>query len=257
MNILEAIVLSIVEGLTEFIPVSSTGHLVLTADLLGISQTNFVKSFEIAIQLGAILAIVILYWNKLLLDKQVMARVAAAFLPTAIIGLLLYNFIKGVLLGNTLITLAALLVGGIALIAIELMHKEQADHTSEIEELSYPKAFLIGLIQAISVIPGISRSGASIIGGLLLGMKRRPSAEFSFLLAVPTMVAATGFDLFQTGFAFSGREFLLLAIGFVGAFATALLAVKFFLRYISSHSFVAFGIYRIILAVLFWALIIR
>ena len=256
MNVIEAVILSIVEGLTEFIPVSSTGHLVLAADVLNIAQTNFVKSFEIAIQLGAILAIVALYWKKLLFDKKVFARLAVAFIPTAILGFALYGFIKEVLLGNTMITLAALFFGGIALIAVERAHKEHELDANGIGELSLAKAFFVGLAQSVSMIPGVSRSGASIIGGLFLGMKRKAAVEFSFLLAVPTMVAATGFDLFKSNLTFSEDEFGILAVGFVGAFVTALLAVKYFVRYISSHSFVAFGIYRIVLALLFWLFVV-
>ena len=257
MDIIQAIILSIVEGLTEFIPVSSTGHLVLAADVLNIAQTDFVKSFEIAIQLGAILAIVALYWKKLLFDKKVFVRLAVAFIPTAILGFVLYGFIKEVLLGNTMITLAALFLGGIALIAIERAHKEHEGDANGIGELSLGKAFFVGLAQSVSMIPGVSRSGASIIGGLLLGMKRKAAVEFSFLLAVPTMAAATGFDLFKTQISFSNGEFGVLAIGFIGAFVTALLAVKYFVRYISNHSFMAFGMYRIVLALLFWFFIVR
>ena len=256
MDVFQAIILSIVEGLTEFIPVSSTGHLVLATDVLNIAQTDFVKSFEIAIQLGAILAIVGLYWKKLLFDRKVFLRLAIAFLPTAILGFALYKFIKHVLLGNTAITLAALFFGGIVLIAIERMYKEQEHHTESIGELSMRKAFLVGLAQSVSMIPGVSRSGATIIGGMLFGMKRKAAVEFSFLLAVPTMVAATGFDLFKANLSFSGGELGILAVGFLGAFITALLAVKYFVRYISNHNFVAFGIYRIALAMLFLLFIV-
>lgn len=256
MTIIEAIILSIVEGLTEFIPVSSTGHLVLAADFLGIAQTDFVKSFEIAIQLGAILAVMSLYWRKLLFDKKVFVRLAAAFVPTAILGFILYTFIKQALLGNTLLTLAALFAGGLVLIAIELLYKEKDHDTEDIGSLSVAKAFLIGLAQSVSMVPGVSRAGATIIGGLLLGLKRKVAVEFSFLLAVPTMVAATGLDLFKTSFQFSSDAYTLLAIGFIGAFVTALLAVKYLLQYISNHTFLAFGVYRILLALLFWFFVV-
>lgn len=256
MDIIQAILLSIVEGFTEFIPVSSTGHLILAENLFKISQTDFVKSFTIAIQLGAILAIVILYWEKLLFDKKVFSRLIVAFIPTAILGFALYSFIKHVLLGNTLITLAALFLGGIVLIAIERLYKEQTHHAENIGELSLTKALVLGIAQSISMVPGVSRSGTSIIGGLLLGLKRKAAVEFSFLLAVPTMVAATGFDLLKTHMSFSGNDFGILLIGFIGAFITALFAVKYFVRYISSHSFFVFGVYRIVLAILFWIFVV-
>ena len=166
MDIIQAVILSIVEGLTEFIPVSSTGHLVLAADFLNIAQTDFVKSFEIAIQLGAILAIVCLYWKKLLFDRKIFTRLVVAFIPTAVLGFVFYTIIKQVLLGNTLITLAALFFGGIVLIVIERVYKEQEHHAENIGEVSLAKAFLVGLAQSVSMIPGVSRSGASIIGGL-------------------------------------------------------------------------------------------
>ncbi|HEX8931754.1 MAG TPA: undecaprenyl-diphosphate phosphatase [Patescibacteria group bacterium] len=257
MDILHAIILSIVEGISEFLPISSTGHMILASDLLKVPQTDFVKSFEIIIQLGAILAVVVLYWKKLLTNKNVFMKVATAFIPTAIIGYLLYKIIKTFLLGNTVITLWALLLGGIVLILIEKLYKEQPHHLDSIEKLSYKNAAVIGLIQALSVIPGVSRSGATIVGGLFMGLKRQMAVEFSFLLAIPTMIAATGLDLVKDNFAFSGQEWVALAIGFVGAFITALLAIKYFLNFVKKHTFIGFGIYRIIVAVFFWLFIVR
>ena len=154
MDFLQALILSIVEGLSEFLPISSTGHLVLASELLGISQTEFVKSFEIIIQLGAILAIVALYAKTLLTNKTVWLRILAAFLPTAIVGFTLYRVIKNFLVGNTTITLAALFLGGIALIILELVHTEKDSHAGKIEDLTLKQSFLIGLIQSLSIIPG-------------------------------------------------------------------------------------------------------
>ena len=257
MDFLQAIILSVVEGISEFLPISSTGHLVLASQLLHVAQTDFVKSFEVIIQLGAILAVVVLYGKRLVENKKLWPKILAAFIPTAIIGFALYKLIKHFLLGNTAVTLWALLIGGIVLLFIEKFYREQPHHLEKAENLTYKKAMLIGLIQAISVIPGVSRSAATILGGLFVGLKRKTAVEFSFFLAIPTMAAATGLDLAKSSFSFTSQEWGVLAVGFVGAFLTALLAVKYFLRYIEHHSFVAFGVYRIVLAIMFWLLIVR
>ena len=256
MDILHALILSVVEGISEFLPISSTGHLVLTSELLKIPQTEFVKSFEIIIQLGAILSVIVLYWRRLVESRQLSLKVLAAFLPTAVVGFALYKVIKVFLLGNTMVTLLALFLGGIALIVAEKFYKEQPHHLEELEKLTYKKAFLIGLAQSISVIPGVSRAAATIFGGLFLGLKRKAAVEFSFLLAIPTMAAATGLDLLKTSFSFSGQEWGVLSVGFIGAFITAIFAVKYFIKYIEHHTFVVFGIYRIVLAILFWLFIV-
>ena len=191
MNLLQALILSIVEGISEFLPISSTGHMILAADILKIAQSNFVKDFEIIIQLGAILAIVVLYWNSLFKSVEVWKRIIVAFIPTGIIGFILFKIIKTYLLGNLYVTLISLFIGGIVLIVLELLYKEKDHHVEDIAKLSFPKAFIIGIIQSIAVIPGVSRSAATIVGAMFLGTKRKAAAEFSFLLAVPTMLAAT------------------------------------------------------------------
>lgn len=255
MDILQSIILAIVEGITEFLPISSTGHLVLVSELLKIPQTEFVKSFEVIIQLGAILAIVLIYFNRLLKSRKLWPIITLAFIPTAIVGFTLYPLIKGVLLGNTQVTLWALFLGGIALIVWEKFYKEQPHHLAEVEKLSYKKALLVGVFQSLSVIPGVSRAASTIIGGLTVGLTRKAAVEMSFFLAIPTMVAATGLDLIRSEFSFSSNEWMLLAVGFIGAFITALFAVKFFLKYIANHTFVGFGIYRIVLAIMFWVFV--
>lgn len=257
MSIFSALILAIIEGITEFLPISSTGHLVLTANLLQVSQTEFVKSFEIFIQLGAILSVVFLYWQTLTTKKDVWLRVLAAFLPTAIIGFILYKVIKAFLLGNTMVTLLALFIGGILLIVLEKMHKEKVEDASEIEKISLKQAFLIGVIQAVSVVPGVSRAGATVIGALFLGVKRKTAVEFSFLLAIPTMLAATALDLMKTSLSFTTFEVIILFIGFVTSFAVALFTVKFFLQFIRNHTFVWFGVYRIALAVIYWLVLVK
>lgn len=257
MDILQAIILSIVEGITEFLPISSTGHLVLTAKLLNIPQTEFVKSFEIIIQLGGIGAIVFLYWNLLTTDLKVWARILAAFIPTAVIGFLLYSIVKNVLLGNELVTVLALFIGGILLIVLEFVYKEQEHHVASISAIPLKKAFLIGVFQSIAMIPGVSRSATTILAGLFLGVKRKAAVEFSFLLAIPTMLAATILDIAKSDLTYIRQEYMLLLIGFIGSFVVALFTVKFFLKYIQHHTFIPFGVYRIVLAILFWFFIIR
>ncbi len=257
MDFIQAVILSVVEGLTEFLPISSTGHLVLTAEVLNIPQADFVKSFEIIIQLGAILAIVSLYWKKIVTNTKLWPKLAVAFLPTGIIGFLLYKTVKEFLLGNQIVTLLALFVGGILLIILEKVYREKENHVSSIDQISGKQAFLIGLCQSVSIIPGVSRAAATIFGGMFLGLKRTTAVEFSFLLAIPTMAAATGLDLIKSNFSFTVNEYSLLAVGLAGSFITALLAVKFLLKFIQTHTFIPFGIYRIFLAILFWVFIIK
>ena len=251
MDILHALLLSIVEGITEFLPVSSTGHLILASQLLGIEQTEFVKTFEIVIQLGAIGAVALLYWRRFFQSRKVWFNVIAAFLPTAVIGLVLYKFIKHFLLGNSLVTVIALLVGGILLIILEKVHQEKESHVAKVDDLTLKQSFLIGVIQSLSVVPGVSRSAASILGGLFLGAKRAAAVEFSFLIAIPTMLAASGLDLVKTRFEYTADQYTVLLIGFVGSFVVALFVVRWFLKYIQKYTFIPFGVYRIVIAVLF------
>ncbi len=248
MGFFETIILGVVEGFTEFLPISSTAHLILTARVLGLETTEFLKSFEIIIQLGAISAVVFLYWRTLVSNWELNKKILAAFLPTALIGLAFYSLIKSVLLENYMISVIALAVGGLALIIFEKYHTESI---GEFEDITYKKALIIGLFQSIAIIPGVSRAAATIVGGLLLGLKRRTIVEFSFLLAIPTMAAATGLDLIKSAGTFSSDDFLSLAVGFVISFATATLSIKFLLRFIQNHNFTSFGIYRIVLALAF------
>ncbi|HZJ18611.1 MAG TPA: undecaprenyl-diphosphate phosphatase [Patescibacteria group bacterium] len=258
MTLFNSIILSIVEGITEFLPISSTGHLILTSNILRIAQTDYVKDFEIIIQLGAIFAVVFLYSKKLLTSTDTWKRIIIAFLPTAIIGFVLYKYIKLFLLGNTTVTLLALFFGGIALIILELLYKEKEHHIDKIEDMSYKNAFLIGVFQSLAVIPGVSRSAATIVGGLFLGTKRKTAVEFSFLLAVPTMFAASALDILKSNFlSYTYNEYLFLLVGFIGSFIVAILAIKFFLDFIKNHTFIPFGIYRIIVSILFFLLIIK
>ena len=255
MNMLHVLIFGIVEGITEFLPISSTGHLMLTAKLLQIGQSEFVKSFEIAIQLGAILAVVVLYWDKLIKGWEIWKRLLVAFLPTALIGVILYKIIKRYLLGNNEVVLWSLFIGGLFLIIFELLHREKEDTIEELSAISYSQALAIGLFQSVAMIPGVSRAAATIIGGLVVGLKRKTIVEFSFLLAIPTMLAATALDLLKSAQVFKSEQFVSLGVGFVISFLVAIIAIKFLLTFIKRHSFILFGVYRIIIALAFWFII--
>ena len=250
MTLLHAIILGIVEGITEFLPISSTAHLILASHLMRLAESEFVKSFEIIIQLGAILSVVVLYWSKFW-NWDVLKKLVVAVIPTGVIGLTVYKAIKGYLLGNVNVVLLALLIGGIALIAFERWRLQNDQDEVDFAEITYRKAFLIGLFQAIAVIPGVSRSAATIVGGSLIGVSKRTIVEFSFMLAVPTMLAATGLELVKGRAALTGN-YGILAVGFVVSFLTAIVAIKSFLGYIKKHDFAAFGWYRVVLAVVYF-----
>lgn len=252
MDLIQACIFGVIEGITEFLPISSTGHLMLASRSMGIVQTEFVKSFEIAIQSGAILAVVILYRKELFKRIDIWKKILAAFLPTAAIGVLLYKVIKTFFLGSTSVVLWALFSGGVALILFELFHGEKEGSSDELKSISYPQALIIGFFQSLAVIPGVSRAAATIVGGLAVGLKRRTIVEFSFLLAVPTMCAATALDMVKSSHAFKADQFLILGAGFIVSFLVALLAIKFLLVFIKKHTFVPFGIYRILIAGAFW-----
>jgi len=254
MDLFDAVILAVVEGLTEFLPVSSTGHTILAAAILNVAQTPFVKSFELSLEFGSILAVVVLYW-RYFLDVEVLKRLIVAFIPTGVVGLLIYPFFKDVLFGNEQVVLWALLLGGIAIILFELAYKERYE-IEEMSKIPYRYCLLIGLFQATSVIPGLSRSAPTIMGGLALGMKRQTIVLFSFLLAVPTMIAASGFDLIMSINQFSTSQVNLLLVGFLCSFLVAMPAIKLFLGYVRKHSFIPFGVYRILLVAAFYFFVI-
>ncbi len=255
MTFFHAIILGIIEGITEFLPISSTGHLILASKVLRLPSTDFLKSFEIAIQLGAILAVVVLYWRSFFVKFEILKKIIVAFLPTAVLGLIFYKVVKQFLLGSEQVVLWALLLGGVFLIIFEIFYRERQDAVEGVEKISWGQAVIIGLCQSIAIVPGVSRAASTIVGGIALGLKRKTIVEFSFLLAVPTMIAATGLDLVKSGGGFSPDQFGLLAVGFVLSFLTAIAAIKFLLRFVKNHSFISFGVYRIILAILFWFLL--
>ncbi|MDD4319611.1 MAG: undecaprenyl-diphosphate phosphatase [Candidatus Peribacteraceae bacterium] len=255
MTFLQAVLLGVVEGVSEFLPISSTAHLILASSLLRIQQTEFLKTFEIAIQSGAILSVVVLYARAFARRFDVWAKIIVAFIPTGVLGFLLHGVVKRHLLGNVPVVLWALFLGGLALIVFERFHREKEDAASEIEDISYGRALLIGVFQALAMVPGVSRSAATITGGLLLGIRRKTIVDFSFLLAVPTMAAATGYDLLKSAGTFQASDLHLLAAGFITSFVVALLSIVWLLRFIRRHSFVPFGVYRIALAGVFLALL--
>jgi undecaprenyl-diphosphatase len=244
-----ALILGIVEGTTEFLPISSTAHLTLAARALSLEETEFLKSFQIIIQLGAILSVVVLYWSKFW-NWEIFKKLVVAVFPTGVIGLTVYKALKSYLLGNIPVTLGALVIGGIVLIVYRGW-KEGPETEADFSEITYTKALLIGLNQEIAIIPGVSRSAATILGGATLGISKRTIVEFSFMLAVPTMLAATGLELVKSRAALSGN-FGLLTVGFVVSFITAIVAIKSFLSYLKKRDFSLFGVYRIVLAIVFF-----
>ncbi len=246
MNLIQAIIIAIVEGLTEFLPVSSTGHMIITTSIMGISSDEFTKLFTIAIQFGTILSVLFLYWKKFFQSVNCYLKLFVGFIPSAVFGLLLSDFIDS-LLENVLVVAIMLLIGGIIFILIDSWMKKS--ETKEDEELSFSKVLKIGFFQCIAMIPGVSRSAATIIGGISQGLSKRQAAEFSFFLAVPTMFAATAkkmFDFYQDGITITNDQWLLLGVGNLVGFIVAIIAIKSFINFITKNGFKLFGWYRII-----------
>jgi undecaprenyl-diphosphatase len=253
MDFIDALILGVVEGLTEFLPVSSTGHLIVASGLLGLKQTEFQKSFEIAIQLGSILAVLTVFGRELFTDRELWKKLIVAFIPTGVLGFLLYKLVKGYLF-NPYVVSFCLVLGGIVFILIEFWLSKREPRIREVKQIGYRQALAVGFFQALAMIPGTSRSGATIVGGLLLGMDRTTAAKFSFLLAIPTMFAAVGYDLFKQREHLSLENWQLLAVGFISAFVSAYIVVKWFLNFLKGHTLVPFGIYRILAGVVFFLL---
>ncbi len=256
MSLLHAVMLGVVEGITEFLPISSTGHLIITSRLLGLPVTNFLKSFEIAIQLGAIAAAVVVYGRMIIGNRRIWLTVTAAFIPTGIIGLFLHSVVKTYLLGNIAVVAASLGIGGIILILFEKLYREEVSTIKEVTDITIMQAVVIGCAQAVALIPGVSRSAATILSGMALGIRRSAIVDFSFLLAIPTMAAATGLDLLQSDDLFSSQNVAALIIGFSTAFLTAYVVIRWLLSFVRTHTFVAFGVYRIVLACVIWIFIL-
>lgn len=252
MTIIQSIILGIIEGITEFLPVSSTGHLIITSQLLGIENSEFFKTYAISIQLGAILSVAVLYLKTIIKHYRVIFKVAVSFLPTAIIAILLYKIIRGLFMENLLIIASALIIGGIILIILENNFKKHTNikQESNLDDISYKQAFFIGIFQALAIIPGVSRSAATIMGGLSLKLNRKTIVEYSFILAMPVMLAATVFDLYKNPMSLTNHQWLIWTIGFFVSFVTAVLSIKFLIRYIKNNDFKIFAYYRIIIGIL-------
>ncbi len=250
MSILQAIILGIIEGITEFLPVSSTGHMILASALMKMQEDDFVKTFEIAIQIGAILSVLTLYYKRFLVGINIYLKLFVAFLPTGIIGILAYKTIKNYLFNEYVVSIA-LIAGGVLLILLDKWTEKKETVFPSTEKISFKGCLQIGLFQCLSMIPGVSRAAATIFGGIFSGFNRAQAAEFSFLLAIPTMFAATGYDLMKTSKSFSSEEWTLLIVGGTVAFISALIAVKAFIAFLTKYGFKHFGYYRIALGILF------
>lgn len=257
MTIIHAMLLGILEGVTEFLPISSTGHLLIAEKLFSITPTEFTKSFTIIIQLAAIFSVIVLYGKTIISKPRIMWNIAVAFIVTSMIAFPAYKLVKSVFMENIWITVGALFFGGLIFIFLEYLFKKHPPSIENISNVSFSKSVWIGVAQSISIIPGVSRSAASIFGGMLVGATRQTAVEFSFLLALPTMVAATGLDMLNIGFSFTNEEYLLLAIGCISAFVSALFAIKAFVTFVKSHSFIPFAIYRIILSLVLTVVFLR
>ena len=253
MTLIQAIIIAIVEGITEFLPISSTGHMIITSSLMHIKD-DFKTTYEVAIQLGAILAVVVLYWRKFFdfTKWKFYFKLIIAVIPALLLGFLLSDYIDKLLDSPTTVAIS-MLIGGIFLLFIDNVFNK---HTIDREEnISYGRAFIIGIWQCIAMIPGVSRSAASIIGGMQQKLTRKLAAEFSFYLAVPTMIAATGYKLMKEYKNIHSEQIKLLAIGNLVAFIVAMLAIKFFIGFLQKHGFKLFGVYRIIAGIVLLILI--
>lgn len=272
MTMLQALILAVVEGLTEYLPVSSTGHMIITSWFLGINENPFVKDFTVIVQFGAILSVLVLYWRRFLVGVPFYSKLLVAFLPAAILGFLLKKKID-VLLGDVRIVAWALVLGGIVLLFVDRIWKADegpstpvvgrdvakstnalANHAT-IEDLTYVQSLLIGFVQCFAFIPGVSRSASTIIGGLSMKLTRRAAAEFSFFLAVPTLTAATAYKCLKIAPTLTREQLPMLIIGNVVAFIVGCVAIKSFVEFLTKHGFFVFGVYRIVVGVILLVLI--
>lgn len=256
---IEIIILGIIEGITEFLPVSSTAHLILVSYLLKIEQTNFHKFFEVFIQSGAICAVIFNYFYLLKQNKELIKKIIISFIPTAFFGFLLYKVIKDTFFENyILISLSFITLGLIFIIIEKLINNKKIKLELNLNHLDYKKAFLVGIFQSLAIIPGISRAGAVILGMLLLKFKREESVLYSFFVAVPTIISAGLYDLYKTGMGelyLSGQNIIYLTIGFISSFISAYLTIRWFIKYLQKNNLIPFGWYRIILGIIFLAFI--
>ena len=249
MDIFQAIIIGIIEGFTEFLPISSTGHMIVASKFLGIEESALVKAYEVIIQFAAIMAVMLIYREKITFKKiDLWMKLFVAFLPLAIVGFIFKDQIKTLFNVETVAWM--FIIGGIVFLVVEYFYKEKEFHVKDVEEVSYVQALWVGFAQIFSLVPGTSRAGSTIIGGLLTGLNRKTSTEFSFLLAIPVMAAVTGYDLLKHYQDFADANWSAFLIGFITAFIVAYMTIKLFLVFIQRFTFVAFGIYRIIFGII-------
>jgi len=245
LDIFQSIILGIVEGFTEFLPISSTGHMIVVADWMGMAQNAENKAFMVIIQLAAILAVVFNYKDKFSFSKiNLWIKVMIAFLPLAGVGFIFKDIIKASFTSQVVAYM--FIIGGIVFLIVEYFYKEKEYHVDDVEDISYKQAALIGVAQVFALIPGTSRAGSTIVGALLVGLSRKASAEFSFLLALPVMGAVSGYEILKNYKEFSDANLITLAVGFVVSFIVAYFTMKLFLHFLERFTFVGFGIYRIL-----------
>ncbi len=249
MTIFDAIILGIIEGITEYLPVSSTAHLFLTGQLLGLKQDNFLTAYEIIIQIAPIFSVMLIYSERLFQNLSIWIKLIIAFIPTGAVGLFFHKEIEALFSANSTITL--MILTGVAFLLIEYFYREREHQADDLDKVSFKQSLYIGLFQTLALIPGISRSGSTILGGMLVGLKRDTAMSFSFLLAIPTMSAASGYVLLKEFDTLSFEHFGLLAIGFIVSFIVGWLAVKAFLKIVARYNFTPFGIYLIASALLY------
>jgi undecaprenyl-diphosphatase len=249
MDIFQAIVIGIIEGFTEFLPISSTGHMIVASKFMGIEESELIKAYEVIIQFAAILAVILIYRKKLDVGKiELWKRVSIAFLPLLVVGYIFKDDIK--VLFSINVVAVMFIVGGVIFLVVEKFYDHDRLRVCEVEEVSYKQSLWIGFAQIFSLIPGTSRAGATIIGGLLVGLDRKSSSEFSFLLAIPVMTAVSGYDLYKHYHEFANIDYLPFVVGFIVAFVVAYITIKLFMAFLERFTFVAFGIYRIIFGVM-------
>ena len=249
MDIFQAIIIGIIEGFTEFLPISSTGHMIVASEFLGVPQSALTKAYEVIIQFAAILAVMLIYKEKITFKQRALwTKLFAAFLPLAVVGYIFKDQIKALFTVETVAWM--FIVGGVIFLIVEYFYEEKESHISTVEEVTFMQAVWVGIAQVFALIPGTSRAGATIIGGLLVGMDRKTSAEFSFLLAIPVMAAVSGYDFLKHYEDFANADLTAFVIGFVVAFIVAYITIKLFLAFIQRFTFVAFGMYRILFGII-------
>ncbi len=249
MDIFQAIIIGIIEGFTEFLPISSTGHMIVVSKFMGIEESALMKAYHVIIQFAAIMAVMLIYREKITFKKiDLWMKLLVAFLPLAIVGFIFKDVIKTLFNVETVAWM--FIIGGVVFLVVEYFYTEKEHHIKDVEKVSYTQALWVGIAQIFSLVPGTSRAGATIIGGLLSGLDRKTSTEFSFLLAIPVMAAVTGYDLLKHYQDFADANWGAFIIGFITAFVVAYVTIKLFLIFIERFTFVAFGVYRIIFGII-------